>query len=411
MGFSLLGLLDDLGGVGQSGGFRGHLARGGRRAADDGRGQALRRRRPRHRRRRRRHRGAFARPARRRRRPRRPRRQPRQPPRPGARDGSRRRRRAPSPSSPSPPASAPSSPDRRSSSAPASGSSSPTCASAACSATPAPTPSAPPSVSASCWPARPGIRLAALVVRRRPQPRQRGRVVHEGDRPDPAAALPRPARPLEPDSVRITGSGPVRRVGCRSRDETHLRDGWCGFLVGQGSHRFLPRSPAQGAGPAGDDAEARPVHQRRPGHDEPVRARRGVRHRRRWRDRPRPRALRALHRRAPEPRLERDDGFDLLGGPRRRTARRLPRQDRAGDPAHHRRDQATPAPAHRRRGRRRHHRDRRHRRRHRDPARSSRRSGSSGSTSGGRTSATSTSPSSRSSARRASRRRSRRSTR
>ena len=35
-----------------------------------------------------------------------------------------------------------------------------------------------------------------------------------------------------------------------------------------------------------------------PGHDEPVPARRGLRHRRRRRDRPRPRPLRALHRRA-----------------------------------------------------------------------------------------------------------------
>ena len=47
--------------------------------------------------------------------------------------------------------------------------------------------------------------------------------------------------------------------------------------------------------------EARPVHQRRPGHDEPVPARRGVRHRRRRRDRPGPRPLRALHRREPDP--------------------------------------------------------------------------------------------------------------
>ena len=49
-----------------------------------------------------------------------------------------------------------------------------------------------------------------------------------------------------------------------------------------------------------------------PGHDEPVRARRGLRHRRRRRDRPRPRPLRALHRRAPVPRLERHDRLDLL---------------------------------------------------------------------------------------------------
>ena len=45
------------------------------------------------------------------------------------------------------------------------------------------------------------------------------------------------------------------------------------------------------------DPEVRPLHQRRPGHDEPVPARRGVRDRGRRRDRPRPRPLRALHRR------------------------------------------------------------------------------------------------------------------
>ena len=70
-------------------------------------------------------------------------------------------------------------------------------------------------------------------------------------------------------------------------------------LARQGHHRLLARPTAQVPGPAGHDAEARPVHQRRPRHDEPVRARRGVRHRRRRRDRPRPRALRAVHRREP----------------------------------------------------------------------------------------------------------------
>jgi CTP synthase len=48
----------------------------------------------------------------------------------------------------------------------------------------------------------------------------------------------------------------------------------------------------------GPAAQARPLSQRRSGHDEPVSARRGLRHRRRRRDRPRPRPLRALHRRA-----------------------------------------------------------------------------------------------------------------
>ena len=55
----------------------------------------------------------------------------------------------------------------------------------------------------------------------------------------------------------------------------------------------------------GHDPEVRPVHQRRPGHDEPVPARRGVRHRGRRRDRPRPGPLRALHGRQHQPRLER----------------------------------------------------------------------------------------------------------
>ena len=67
------------------------------------------------------------------------------------------------------------------------------------------------------------------------------------------------------------------------------------------------------------------------------------------------------------PRLERHDRLDLLGRARRRAPGRLPRQDRAGHPAHHRRDQAAHQPPGRRRRRRGHHRDRRHRRRHRDP--------------------------------------------
>ena len=56
---------------------------------------------------------------------------------------------------------------------------------------------------------------------------------------------------------------------------------------------------AEGARPARAGAEVRPVPERRPGHDEPVPARRGVRDRGRRRDRSRPRPLRALHRREP----------------------------------------------------------------------------------------------------------------
>ena len=79
--------------------------------------------------------------------------------------------------------------------------------------------------------------------------------------------------------------------------KAHLRDRWRGIEPRQGAHVLLARAAAQGPGPAGHDAEARPVHQRRPGHDEPLPARRGVRHRRRRRDRSRPRALRAVRRR------------------------------------------------------------------------------------------------------------------
>ncbi len=53
-------------------------------------------------------------------------------------------------------------------------------------------------------------------------------------------------------------------------------------------------------------AEVRPLHQRRPGHDVALPARRGVRDRGRRGDRPRPRPLRAFHRRQHQPRLQRD---------------------------------------------------------------------------------------------------------
>ena len=74
------------------------------------------------------------------------------------------------------------------------------------------------------------------------------------------------------------------------------------LLPRQGTHRLQPRPSAALARPARDDAEARPLPQRRPRHHEPVPARRGVRHRRRRGDRPRHRALRAVPRRRPRAR-------------------------------------------------------------------------------------------------------------
>ena len=160
--------------------------------------------------------------------------------------------------------------------------------------------------------------------------------------------------------------GPQKELGL---GEAHLRDRWCCLQPRQGPHRLLARAPAQVPWPAGHHAEARPVHQRRPRHDEPLPARRGVRHRGRRRDRPRPRALRALRRRPAHAEVERHDRVDLPGRARQGAARRLPGPDRPGDPAHHRRDQGPyPRPGRRRGRRRRDHRDRWHRRRHRDPA-------------------------------------------
>ena len=107
-----------------------------------------------------------------------------------------------------------------------------------------------------------------------------------------------------------------------------------------------------------------------PGHDEPVPARRGLRHRGRRRDRPGHRPLRALPRHRPRRLGERHHRPGVLDRDRQGAPRRVPRRHRAGDPAHHQRDQG-PDPGHgrarpgRRDPARRHHRDRRHRRRHR----------------------------------------------
>ena len=150
----------------------------------------------------------------------------------------------------------------------------------------------------------------------------------------------------------------------RKAHEVRLRHGRGRLLDRQGARERLGRRAARGARPAGHAREARPVHQRRPGDDEPVPARRGLRHRRRRRDRPRPRPLRALHHRAHDAPEQLHDRPHLRGGHLEGAARRVPRRDGAGHPAHHRRDQSARA-RRRRRGRRRHRRDRRHGRRHR----------------------------------------------
>ena len=143
-----------------------------------------------------------------------------------------------------------------------------------------------------------------------------GRPVRFGEEP---SAHPRIRPPPRPPLLRAPGPRPIRRDQVRLRHRRRVE------LARQGAHRLLARPAAQVPGPAGDHVQARPVHQRRPRHDEPLRARRGLRHRGRRRDRPRPRALRALHRREPAPRAPTPPPADLLVGDRQGAPRRLPR--------------------------------------------------------------------------------------
>ena len=184
-----------------------------------------------------------------------------------------------------------------------------------------------------------------------PDPRRRAPLARRRDRVDARAARSRSPRQDRRD---------------RASDEVRLRHGRRRLRPRQGDRRRLARPPAEVARPPRAGAEVRSVPQRRPGHDEPVPARRGVRHRGRRRDRPRPRPLRALHRREPLPQLEPQRRRDLGDGAAQGAQGRLPRRHGAGDPAHHERDQgADPARRRRPADRRRHLRDRRHGRRHR----------------------------------------------
>ena len=175
-----------------------------------------------------------------------------------------------------------------------------------------------------------------------------------GDRPGPAAARSR----LAGQEVRCLS--PARAPASSSSPAASSRSLGKGIAAASIGRLLVSRGLSVGA------AEVRPVHQRRPRHDVAVPARRGVRDRGRRGDRPRPRPLRALHRREHVARLQRHRRRDLQLGHPQGAPRRLPRRHGPGRPAHHRRDQA-PRQADRREPgrRRRHHRDRRHGRRHR----------------------------------------------
>ena len=84
-------------------------------------------------------------------------------------------------------------------------------------------------------------------------------------------------------------------------DAVHLHHRRRGLLPRQGPGVGGARRPAAGARLSCAAAQARPLSERRSRHDEPLPARGGVRDRRRGGDRPRPRPLRALHRRVRQP--------------------------------------------------------------------------------------------------------------
>ena len=65
----------------------------------------------------------------------------------------------------------------------------------------------------------------------------------------------------------------------KTTDQIHLRDRRRGVVARQGPGGGFDRRAARGPRLQGHAAEVRPLHQRRSGHDEPVPARRGLRHR------------------------------------------------------------------------------------------------------------------------------------
>ena len=167
----------------------------------------------------------------------------------------------------------------------------------------------------------------------------------------------------EISGFRQTYPGNRRR---KHHGKVHLRHRRRRILTGQGHHRSVPGTAAQGPGLLGHQPEVRSLSERRPRHHEPLPARRGVRHRGRHGDRPGSGPLRALHRRKPDPGFLRHLRPDLLVGAEQGARRRVQRRHGADHPPRHQRDQEQ-AVQHRQGQGRGHHRDRRHHRRHRGP--------------------------------------------
>ena len=119
--------------------------------------------------------------------------------------------------------------------------------------------------------------------------------------------------------------------------------------LGKGLALGVPRGAAAGARLQGPHPQVRSLSERRSGDDVALSARRGLCHRRRGRDRPRPWPLRALHRRFGAAVGQCHHRPHLPRHHRQGAARRLSRRDRPGHPARHQRDQGIRPRRHRRR--------------------------------------------------------------
>ena len=109
--------------------------------------------------------------------------------------------------------------------------------------------------------------------------------------------------------------------------------------LGKGLTAAVARHAARKPRPQGRAAKIRSLPQRGSRHDEPVPARRGLCARRRRGDRPRPRPLRAVHQRQADPAQQPHQRPGLSERAQQRARGQISRQDRAGDPARHRRNQ------------------------------------------------------------------------
>ena len=163
--------------------------------------------------------------------------------------------------------------------------------------------------------------LVALAAARRHHPLRRASIDFRAHRTDSRAARTRLL-----GQALMTLHQADRHAQPPGQDPVHLRDRRRRLLARQGHRRLVDRTSARLARADRRAAEVRPLHQRRPGHDVALPARRGVRHRGRRRDRPRSRPLRALHRRQHQPRLERHRRRDLRHRDPPRAPRRLPRR-------------------------------------------------------------------------------------